>query len=173
MKKVDRAFCIDVKRLWQTIEGLIEAIVYVMLTWKYRPSPYGLNKILNRIIIIIIIIIIVVVDITITITIILLLLSCSNILYTSNKAKLKQLSWPILLNHLRPYFLFRLKKNRVWVQGSTRETQTALKPELDCTFALAEWNFTNNWSQEEYIQTFSGKFVLSCTFQYHLYILIV
>ena len=58
------------------------------------------------------------------------------------------------------------------VQGSTCETQTALKPELDCAFALSEWNFTNNWSQEEYIQTFSGKFLLSCTFQYHFYILI-
>ena len=48
----------------------------------------------------------------------------------------------------------------------------ALKPEPNCAFALAEWNFTNNWSQEEYIQTFSGKFLLSCTFQYHFYILI-
>ena len=43
-----------------------------MLTWKYRPSPYGLNKILNRIIIIIIIIVIV--DITITITIIFIII---------------------------------------------------------------------------------------------------
>ena len=100
----------------------------------------------------------------------LLLSSCSHILYTSNKAKPKQLSWPILLNHLRPSF-FRLKK-KVCVKGSTCETQTALKPELVCAFALSEWNFTNNWSQEEYIQTFSGKFVLSCTFQYHFYILI-
>ena len=41
-------------------------------------------------------------------------------------------------------FFIQIEKNRVWVQGSTRETQTALKPELDCAFALAEWNFTNN-----------------------------